>query len=798
MTQSIPQQLLKNATWLFGESREPVLRWAADQVRTWTPQLTGCSARFNEDPGTGLSIAVGTPESDERIGKAVSRGLVDPSALGEDDFLLKTTVLDETPCLLIVGRTPRAAAYGVCELFERMGCTFLISGDRLPPVDPALEVPALDEIARTDSAWRGIFFQYCFATNSMFSLSDYEAMFDQMAKLKMNRIVFHHFAHEPFIDYTFRGERKLVGDISHPDSGYMSYGRAFRGSWRVEDIPVGREKFDREKICPPEFQDIANSDEALDTAKAFMRKIIAMAGERGIGVWPTILPQFTTPNLTKYTRPMPRPHDHWCPLLSCTDPAAGPLNRARLEGIMEAYPDIEGVFLSIPEGFAKDPYPETEQLIEREWDHYTEALDLMRQYWGKFWPDPEQQKVNIKADIAFTEITKKTIAEAKDLNPDLKLGIMTVCKAYLLTHLDEILPADMPFIDIESRALWTMDGAPLHLFRRMQGRECAIIPRAVDDGSMAGMQFPLWQYSQDRFLESAEENGTAGLVVQLTHVAGNDHSMRYLADGMWNGKRDPMAFYKEYAGRVFGADAAPDVVKALEILEENDEFLGGRGQKNLPWHMVPPQIKLLRSFRDFDRPFHEAPLNAATVENFEKRADKYSASIPKLSGALPLLEAAREKAPESRQRKDLDYIISRTKGFRTYLQALVDITALFRRYHELFANTRGDLDAFRRGLAGLVGDAARLETRATEAARHFRDCVTHTTDLGVLWMVSHKMVLGSQCLRRFLANIQAFHEGRDYWNPIPWDKLFERSVLFPPYTMDEVAAKETDTDYEPG
>jgi hypothetical protein len=747
--------------------------------------LTGATARLADLPTGKFSIIVGSSESNHLIRDAVDRGLLDVAALGADDFILKLTSLGDSPVLLIAARSPRAAAYGVCELFERLGCIYLISGDRFPACDPELALPMLDEVKRTDCSWRGIWFGgFCFVANSMFSLSDYEELLDQMIKLKMNRIIFYHFPNEPFIDYTYQGERKLVGDISHPDSGYISYGRHFTGSWRVEDLPVHRDKFDREKLAPLEFQSVNSSNQALDTAKAFMRKIIEMANERDIGVWLSFLPQFTTPNLSKYTRPMSHPHAHWSAPLSCTDPAVGPINRARIKGILNAYPDIEGIFLSIPEGFFDDPYPETEALIEREWDKYAEALELQKKYWGKFWPDEEQQKQHIRADIAFTEIVKTTIAEAKDLKPSLRLGICTICKAYLLTHLHDIMPLDMPFTDIESRALWTLDGAPLHLFQRMNGRECSIIPRAVDDGSLLGLQFPLWQYSKDGFVTSSRVNGTSGLMIQTTHIRGNEHSTKYLAEGMWGGSAAPDKFYRRYVERVFGAAAAPAITEAFALLEQNDEFLGGRGQSNMPWNMVPQQIWIMQTFKDFARPFHGVPFDKSFVDTCLERNAMFKPAISRLAQALGLLSAGLAAATET-GRAGLSYVIARTKGYRTHLQALVGLGELYRRYYDLFSPLPGDLDALRASLGALVKSAGGIEEKTRESAVYFADCVEHTTDLALLWMVSHKMVLGSQCLRQFLANIQAFYDGREYWQPVDWDKLFGQCV-FPPYTIESV------------
>jgi len=745
----------------------------------------------------GLSIVVGSRLSNQLICKAADQGLIDLTTLGEDGFILKQTVLDGATVLLIAGCSPRGAAYGVCELFERLGCTFVISGDHLPPCDPEMPLPSLDVAKRTACSWRGIFFGgYCFTTNSMMSLPDYETMFDQMVKLRMNRIVFYHFENEPFIDYSFMGERKLVGDISHPDSGYLSYGRHFTGSFRVEDLPVGREQFDREKIAPLEFQAVGSSDDALDTARNFMRKIIALAKARGIGVWTTVLPQFIPPNLSKYSRPMPSLHKHWSAHLSCTDPVAGPLNRARIQGILDAYPDLEGIFLGIPEGFFDDPYPETRVLIEREWDDYAESLDLQRKYWGRFWPGDKQQKAHLRADIAFTEIVKTTIAEAKGMRPDLKLGICTVCKAYLLTHLHDILPLDMPFIDIESRALWTLDGAPLHLFQRMKGRECVIIPRAVDDGSLLGLQFPLWQYSKDGFVSSAKENGTNGLMIQTTHIRGNEHSIKYLADGMWEGPAAPGEFYRHYAERVFGATAVPQVMEAFTKLEQNDEFLGGRGQHNMPWNMVPDQIWIMHTFKEFDQPFHRAPFSQDFVDRCEERAIKFRQAIGSLSLALDRFGEAYQLTTRSGQ-QELAYIINRTHGYRAHLQALVQFAELYHHYYEMFALLPQDLEGFKQSLDRLLTESHRLEGVTRESATYFASCVEHTTDLALLWMVSHRMVLGSHCLCEFLENIRAFYSGGEYWKPVDWDKLFGRCV-FPPHGTGRVGEGENTSETEPG
>ena len=149
---------LRDATWVLGDPDEAVLHWTRKQVQSWVPRLSGAPARLADRPGVGLSIVVGSPLSNQMICKAADQGLIDLASLGEDGFILKQTVLDCATVLLIAGCSPRGAAYGVCELFERLGCTFVISGDHLPPCDPEMPLPSLDVARRTACSWRGIFF----------------------------------------------------------------------------------------------------------------------------------------------------------------------------------------------------------------------------------------------------------------------------------------------------------------------------------------------------------------------------------------------------------------------------------------------------------------------------------------------------------------------------------------------------------------------------------------------------------------------------------------------------------------
>lgn len=787
-----PPPQLQRSVWNFGDAKDDLSSWTKAQAGALHRRLCGKRAKITRDLTGPFCILVGTPENNPFVKQAVAEGLVAVEQLGEDDYLLKQTKLAGRPVLIIAGRNPRAAMYGVFDFFEQLGCRFLISRDVVPETRRDLTIPPLDVLRRTDNTWRGLGIPYCVAMTSLLSVPDYQALFDQMAKMRMNRIMFWHFDTEPFGDYSYQGERKLIGDISHPDSGYISYGRTFSGSYLVKDIPIGREKFGpRRRVAPLEFQNVASSDEALDTGKEFMRELMKLAKARGLGSWTTVNPCFVTPNMTKYTRPMPRNHEHWAAHVSCTDPVVTEINRAKIQNLVASYPDAEGIMLHFPEGHYDDPYPDAQALIKREWPNYAEVLRLMRE------ADPLKTDASLamvtnklRTDIRFVEITRNTVRVAREVKPDLRLGVLAICKAPILTHLDRILPKDMPFVDIESGSLW--GGNPLHLFKQMEGRDCVIIPRAVDDGSMAGLQFNLNLYQRDRFLQSTRENGTKGFIIQTTHIRGNEHNVKFLSEGLWNDQLTPQAFYKDYCQALFGPDAAKLMFQAFELLEENEKFLGGRGGSNLPWNQMPPEILALRPVPGEKRSFYWSP-----ASDYSARRVQFRESIKNLRRAADLFDQAKPRGTKSGQR-ELHYLIQRNQGYIHHLETLAQISEVYAAWRDALATRRDGVQSTREKLSQAVALARQAEAEAAQSANHFAECAEHPTDLGVLWMISTKLVVGTRVIRQHLDNLLAFYSGREYWNKVDWELLFGITP-FPAYELKsaEPGGKTAET-FEPG
>ncbi len=773
---------LKDAKWFFGESPDEVLLWASGEADRLLGKLTGESMGINHATD-GIQVIVGSPQNNSLVRAADLPELKDDICLGPDDYIIRNSTNGDRTVHYIAGRNDRAAMYGLFAFFEELGCKFLLSRDVLPAKNPDLMVPPIDIVGRTECTCRGIWLSSLAVTIGVMSLLDYERMFTQMAKMRMNRVVYYPFENEPFIDYYYAGERKLVGDTTYPESGYVSLGRQDIGSYRVEDMVVGKELFDRKWVAPAEFQDVHSSAEALDTGKDFMRQLIRMAKERGMGSWLSFDSAFVSLNMAKYLRPMPRPVELYSALVSFTDPVANEINKNRIENIIESYPELEGILFQITEGFYEDRYPESQAVIEREWENYAQPLAMMREHWGKHWVGTERQDMAMRSDIGFVELMKHSLEAARSFDSHLKLGVLTVCKAYLLTHLHKILPTDVAFVDIESQSLWTVDGAPLHLFQQIEGRECALIPRAYDDGSFAGLQCNLRLYERDGFLASHRKNGTNGLIIQTSHISGNDHNFRYLAEGMWREDLTPEVFYREYAKAVFGEKVTPQVIEAFDILEENERFLGGRGLHNMPYTFTPPEMTLLMVLKKHSKPFMEAGLDDETIRYFYARAEKIQKAKESLARALDAFSRASDLC-EDPGKAELEYLKCKTIAYSRHFETLILYRDTYSEYVSAFKILKQGVPVFREAFKRVVSLSERVEKSATSAAEGFTCCNLHPTDLGVVWMMN-KPVITAQVLRQYLGNIQAYFDGREYWDPVEWHRLSGASP-YPTYSIEGI------------
>lgn len=162
------------------------------------------------------------------------------------------------------------------------------------------------------------------------SLREYKNLIDQMAKLKFNYLQIFWYSYMPFLSYTYKGEKMLIGDVGSKDSGYIMWRYNNMGSYKVQDMEIGREvfaRFGKQTIAPDELQGIEDPDQAAATLQDMYRRIIQYAHSRKMSVWLGIDPSTLPPNLARYCRrtgPMPF-EATFGTYVSPTDPRRGAL-----------------------------------------------------------------------------------------------------------------------------------------------------------------------------------------------------------------------------------------------------------------------------------------------------------------------------------------------------------------------------------------------------------------------------------------------------------------------------------------
>ena len=188
---------LRAATWVLGDSDDPLLDWTRAEIATLTQALCGASARFSRNVTEQSFVLVGTPETNPLIRQAISSGRLTLDGVEPDGYVIKPIELAGVAGIAIAGDELRAAVYGVFDLFEQMGCTFLLTHDVLPEPDPEVLLPSCDVRRNSAQTWRGIFLPFCWP-GFILSVQDITRLLDQMVQLRLNSFLSYHFENEPF------------------------------------------------------------------------------------------------------------------------------------------------------------------------------------------------------------------------------------------------------------------------------------------------------------------------------------------------------------------------------------------------------------------------------------------------------------------------------------------------------------------------------------------------------------------------------------------------------------------------
>ena len=770
------------ATIVLGDLASELDRFTAAELQRHIEILSGAKVQIMKArevanlPKGGNLLLVGGRGSNELVAQAARRRQVSFDGLKADGYVLHRITFEGRPALVIGGNDDAATMYAAYDFLERLGFVFLLTQDILPEKRADVALPALDERVEPAFTRRGLFINIGYPSQTMWSLENWKRIIDQMAKMRLNYLTVWWLPDTPFVTFDYKGETNFLGDITAKESGYMLW-RRHQGSFLVKDMTVGKEHYKHPRIAPPEMQNVETPEQAKHVAQDMLRAVIAYAKTRKINTWVAFDPVSVPANLARHTpyRAGDAPFQdvlggvYMCP----TDPVIHAINESRMRNLFAAYPEAEGYFLWFPEFFPVCEDEASRAFYYRERPKY--LADQM-QRWKAYTSYERSGDRVVDSNNGTLELMRQAMAARDRIKPDAKVGIGAFGRGFFFPSLDKAVPKDVPFADMISRAIWTPTGAPIEDYGRMGERERTLITRSDDDSGMFGMQFNINMFYKDRTFEGALANGVTGHSIQVNRARGFEHNEKFMADGAWKPHMKPQEFYQDYVRRVFGEAAAPEMLKAYEVLEENEEFLGWNQRSNFPCCSAPAEISIIEAYSEQANIYDGATFAgwAGFLDRARNESVYLSRSAERLRQALiHLNQAAPLAAPGAR--REVAYLRNKTEAYAMHLDTLVQLNQAYLEFDAAFrARAAGKTDESMQKLEHSMEMFREVHHMAISTGRKFAEIIDDPSDLGVLYKFNVYMIDGTEIVEKFIQNVVDFHHGKFYVNPVPLEKVFNR------------------------
>ena len=774
---------------VVGDQASSLEKFAAEELCRYLGRLRGDPVRITraEEWAGGSAdgaVVIGMPEPSSLAGQIVS-SLTGPVELGSEGFCLRSGKYRERYVWLVAGGSPRGVMYGAYALLEDAGITFQISGDHLPEVGGDFVLPELDRVCRPSFERRGFLLPYPLNLHqSIWGLEDYCRLIDQMAKLRLNYLNLNFTGADPTLEYTFRGERNLIGDIYTRETGYLAPRRSIPDASTAQ-VEIGREHFvGRTTMAPPELQGVRSPEEAHRRFKAMFHGVFRHARKRGVEIGFTMDPTEIPTNFARWMRRIDRVPAHRRIAgmrVDFTDPLFEEHTKTWLSALFETYPEAVDLFLWNAEGYLD--YPEHRELLERRRPAFEEARRIFEENWM-----PTCQYVHEKssleivdADIVQMEVTLRVIEWVRQLRPGFPVGFGFLFRGYVLPSVHRAVPEEIPFMDFQSSGVVPIENdTNADYFGDMGKRKRYIIPRIDDDGSMFGMPFYLRQYQRDGLFKEALDAGVHGFVAQLFRGRGTEAHVQFLARGTWDPDLSPDAFYGDYSEELFGREAAGSMERAFTLLEDSEQSLGWRSLKSFHFSGGCQELdalggELLSEHNPYDGPANPESLSARAKslylgilsripagEFIPGKIDLYRKSIALLGEGLAEMGAA-QGTVSAKGRPHLEYLRNRTEAYILHLEMVVEVAEGIATYADAFIEHRGREDSLAAELARAEQHLVRAQEKARQSTRIYSRFIDHPSDLAILFLANTFNIQKVDRVADLVRRVANYHRGLPYW-----------------------------------
>lgn len=503
--------------------------------------------------------------------------------LSDDGFMLKSLSHN---CLYIAGRTARGTLYGIYELLQRWGMTFLLSGDVFPQPSLPMRLADFDETFEPTIELRGVRPMANLPEGSAaWDLNEFTGFIDQMIKLKFNAFVFVVLESGPWLDYEFRGTERPAGDIFY---GYR---------FPIGDNFIGAHLFaGQTEFYSPELAKAQSSKSRKQLGISLLKKIIAHCHARGVQ---TVLTFSLLEPPTAFKRkcnewaalPLPDPsmfagahcfatpaeefgiNPEYAAWMNVTDPSIQELISHRLKSLINTYPEADYYHLWVSEHRAGVVDPDAllptlrakydldnfdwQQVLE---DHASSPFDEKR------------YRHQLKGDLLFLFVLDKLLNEegvlAKTVKPDAKIGVGGVMPQ-LAPIVTQVLPASSVFVQFLDYG----SHGPARQINRLDALLDAHVPMSLeigihDDNNMYIPQANV--QALHRIFHHVEGRGLKGYVAALWQIRQADIGAAYISAASWRKAPSADAFYLQIFSQLLGDRAAGDFIAGQRIIEQVD------------------------------------------------------------------------------------------------------------------------------------------------------------------------------------------------------------------------------------
>lgn len=787
------------AAIVSGKSSDTFRAWMIEELQTGLGKLAGTHLPMVANDALPAEIpllALGGPGHNPLAAEVQRLGLADFTALAPEGYLLRRVVIENRTALLCGGNDEAGDLYAVYALLEHLGLVFQLTGDVVPQRIPDLPLPDLDLRHEPALPHRGLtYYDFCMPWAG---LEDFRLLLDQMAKLRMNTLMFFCYAGAPWAEYEVRGEKVLIGDLYSPESGYRTL-RLNTQTYTAEDLPLGGTQFGRQRVGSAEFQDCHTPTQAHALAREMLNAVIEHAHQRRIEVWLGAgdCPG-TPPNLGRHADQI----IYWttqCGLVIAPgDPVGLEVWESLMFSLIETYPRADRYLVGLAEWAVQADTPQIKALVGQ-YDYLRPLIPPVAtlKELGYDYADPpfnfEDQALQ-DSDLILLHYGAELTQRLRHRHPAAKLGVYVLGRSYLFAALDAVLPKEVLLASMESSICWNRGAKriAMELFA-VEGRQTVVIPRLDDGESGFGMQFNNTLYANDQVLEGSVRHGAAGVMPVLGgRLRGVEHNGAFIAAGCWDPGLEPERFYRDYSTRLFGPPAADAMTAAFLTLEQLEMYYGLEaeslteaglfllGMGNFTDWTMSKDIFHLGNYRRLRNPLAgpdsaewdvRRPELPAWLRESEYRRQRYTAGLPRLEEALALMATARPLAAPGAL-AELDYLIRRTRLYLAHLKTILCLLDANLAYDRAFrhraeghaADFESELARFAAG-HGAALDLARRTTADLAAGAHCG------TDKYLLFRYSVLWLRPLEAFAAFVRNLVHFHRGEPYWEPVDWPAL---------------------------